>query len=564
MVRREQSRRRVRLRALIVSVVLAAAALLALAISALAQTDSTAKVFPGTPLTVDIGPRGECQSSYLVNGEVAGNFYLGSNQVGDCGFFLAFPGKGTGQPEALKKTTWGFDGLAGPQGLSTYTPISQSEVTGAGTTASPYTQTTVFAVEAEEAAKPVKFAEITEVTTYINGAPQFESTFTVKNLSKTNKIYFRAMYAGDLYVNGNDHGIGIVTATSPRFIGGQNTGSGVIGGFQEVTGPGVLPWSSFQEAYWSTAFEGGEFSTGDNGIWHDVETMVEEPKAFNETIEPKELDNAAGVEWDQLRETGLAPEASQSFSIISRTQIPNELQFTPATQTLTQGQTASVAVTATDNAGQPYAGRALRYTVTGANPQSGAVTLNGAGQATISYVGTNAGADVVNMYVDLGGTGSQTPSDPHGTATISWLPKPPAPNSTYVIQKIKANSNGTITITFVPAQGGTATVEVTVPTATISRVVAEEAKKKRCKKGQIKIKGKCRPVNTLSGKVSATGIAGVPLTITIKPSSKVKAALKKGRTVRLTVTLRYQSALGGPPTVTTKTVTIKPPKKKKH
>ena len=46
---------------------------------------------PGSPLSVYVGPRGECQSSYLVNGEVAGNFYYGGNQVGDCGFFLAFP-----------------------------------------------------------------------------------------------------------------------------------------------------------------------------------------------------------------------------------------------------------------------------------------------------------------------------------------------------------------------------------------------------------------------------------------------------------------------------------------
>ncbi len=89
---------------------------------------------------------------------------------------------------------------------------------------------------------------ITETTTYVNGAPQFTSTYNVKNTSPST-IYFRAIYAGDLYVNGNDLGTGVFLAGPPRFIGGQNTGSGVIGGFQEVPAP-ALPWTSFQEAYW--------------------------------------------------------------------------------------------------------------------------------------------------------------------------------------------------------------------------------------------------------------------------------------------------------------------------
>jgi hypothetical protein len=106
---------------------------------------------------------------------------------------------------------------------------------------------------------------------------------------------------------------------------------------------------------------------------------------------------------------------------------------------------------------------------------------------------------------------------------------------------------------------------VTVPTGTISRHALAAKKSKKCKKGQIRIKGKCRPKTTVSGRVSAAGIGGVPLKLTVKPSSKVKAALKKGRTVPLTATLTYKSALGGAPTVTTYHFTVKPKKKhKKH
>jgi hypothetical protein len=75
---------------------------------------------------------------------------------------------------------------------------------------------------------------------------------------------------------------------------------------------------------------------------------------------------------------------------------------------------------------------------------------------------------------------------------------------------------------------GSATLEVTVPTATISRN-ASIAKRKKCKRNQVRIKGKCRPKSSLSGKLSATGKAGVPLSLTVKASRKVKRALRRVR-----------------------------------
>jgi hypothetical protein len=219
-------------------------------------------------------------------------------------------------------------------------------------------------------------------------------------------------------------------------------------------------------------------------------------------------------------------------------------------------------VTATDNIGTPYGNRSLVYSIGGANPKTGSVTTNAAGQAVISYVGTAAGLDTMQMFLDLNGDGSASNGEPASAAQVIWTPAPPTPNSTYTIQKIHANSNGTITITFVPAQDGTAIVEVTVPTASISRN-ASIAKKKKCKRNQVRIKGKCRPKTSVSGKVSAQGKAGVPLAITVKPSSKVRKALAKGKKVQLTAKLTYKSALGGTPTVKTFHFTVKGKKKKK-
>ena len=554
-----------------------AAIVLALCGAGAAQAESGLVAFPGSPLSVFIGQHGECQSSYPLTGV---NYYL--NEKGDCGFFLAFPKHpAKAPPHFLEEKVFGFQGSAGPHlsGEQEYVPISQTPVEGAGTAGSPYTETTVFDVaEAEEneaGLRTVKagsepFVKVTEVTTYISGAPQFASTFTVENLTK-NTLFFRAIYAGDLYVAGNDFGTGSFLGGPPRFVGGLNTAEGILGGFIEST-----PWSSWQEGCWNNGVaegtEGGRCSgdnAGDKGIWETVRQSAsagtESGSVFKQEVDPAQIDNAAAVEWDEALTKGLGAKEKQSFTIINHTEAPAGLAVTPASQTLTQGQTETVSVTALNTAGKPYAGGTIRYSVAGSNAQTGSITLNASGQGAISYVGNNAGADTIQMYLDVGNTGSQTPTDPSASATVTWLPKPPppTPNSTYVVQSIKANSNGTITITFVPAQGGTATLEVTVPTGTISRRDAEAAKRHRCKKGQIKLKGKCRPANTVTGRVSATGVAGVPLTISIKPSGRIKSALKKGRTLHLTVTLSYRSALGGSPTVQTFHVTVKAPKHKK-
>jgi hypothetical protein len=547
---------------------LAVAGLGALAPAASAE-EPLAERFPGSPLTVFVGPLGQCESNYQATGD---NYYPEGSELGDCGFFLAFPKTGSGQPSELKGKTFGFSGNSGPGLSSEYTSVSQSPVTGAGTTAEPYTETTVFSVS-EEGSPSKVYALITEKTTYVNGAAQFTSTYTVKNVTEkpATKIYFRAIYAGDLYVNGNDFGTGVFLAGPPRFIGGENAASGVIGGFQEAPSP-ALPWDAFQEACWSdTAFEdepegrcAGAAAT-DNGIWNDVRTTDEEPHAFNDSFDLAPIDNGAGVEWDKLREEGLAPEAEQAFTIINRTGVPSGLQVSPATQTLTQGQTETINVTALNTAGEPYVGKNVLYTVAGANSQSGSVTLNASGQAQISYVGHNAGLDTIQMYVDLAGTSAQTPSDPASAATVTFTPLPQVPNSGYTVQGVKANADGTVTITFVPTQSGTGTLTVTVPTGTIARREAIAAKHaKKCKKGQSRIKHKCRPTTTVTGTVSAPGVAGTPLTLAVKPSGKVKAALKKGKTVHLLATLTYTSALGGAPTVNVYHVTVKGKHRHRH
>jgi hypothetical protein len=536
------------------------------AIVASASGDGTVTL-PGSPLVVSVGSLGECESNYP---NVGNNFYPSSGTLGDCGFFLGFPA-GVGNPAALEQTSktgsvFGFTGSAGPDitdanGGVLYTAILQGPTTGSGTTAEPYSEITTLkaSIEAKD------YALITVTTTYVNGAADFTSTYDVENVTgqtipgltpapTASPLHFHAIAAGNLYVSDDDHGTGVFLGGPPRFIGGQNNATGTLGGFIEETS--ALPWTNFQEGAWNSV------------IWEAVRDSTATTPVFNDTVDPTLIDNGAGVSWDQfLTGSGLLPGAHATFSILNRTQVPTTLGVQPVTQSHTVEQTATVTVSAIDTAGSPYAGRPLVYSIGGANPKSGSVTTNAAGVATISYVGTAAGLDTMQMFLDLARTGTQAPQDPSAAAQLTWTPAPPTPtaNSGYKIQSIKANSNGTITIVFVPTQEGTALVEVTVPTATISRNEAITAKATKCKRDQVKIKGRCRPQTTVSGKLSATGKAGVPLKLTIKPSSKVKQALSKGKKVQLTAKLTYKSKLGGTPTVTTYHFTVKASKKhEKH
>ncbi|HWF33699.1 MAG TPA: Ig-like domain-containing protein [Solirubrobacteraceae bacterium] len=511
---------------------------------------------PGSPLVVSVGSLGECQSSYP---NVGTNFFPPASTVGDCGFFLAFPAAGSGQPAQLREKVFGFQGSAGPgvplaEGGAEYTAIEQGPATGTGTSADPYTESTKYKVALESK----DYALITDTTSYVNGQPQFTLTYTVQNVG-TEKLYFHAIVAGDLYVANDDHGTGVFLGGPPKFLGGQNPNTGTLGGFVEAT----PAWDDYQEGFWDGPVPYEPTIEQDKGIWNAVRIAAKSSESvFNNTIDPNLIDNGAGVSWDDHLKAALEPGKSATYSIVARSQVPTTLGVQPVTQSHTVGQTGTVTVTATDNVGTPYAGRPLVYSIGGSNPKTGSVTTNAAGVATISYVGTAAGLDTMQMFLDLNGNGAADTGEPSAAAQLVWTPAPPTPSGSYTIQSIKANSDGTVTIVFVPVQEGTGTVEVTVPTATISRN-ASIAKAKKCKKSQIKIHGKCRPKTSVSGKVSARGKAGVPLKITVKPSSKVKKALAKGKKVQLTAKLMYKSVLGGAPVAKTYHFTVKAKKKKK-
>src|SRR5262249_54610895 len=120
----------------------------------------------GSPLNVFVGERGQLQAIRADSG--SGIFFDSTQQVGDAGFFLAFP---SGLPGDATPQVWGFEGLAGPHGLEKYSPISQTLATGTN----PLTQVTTYSAGG--------VLNVTQTTTYANGSQEFRVRWEVHNAS---------------------------------------------------------------------------------------------------------------------------------------------------------------------------------------------------------------------------------------------------------------------------------------------------------------------------------------------------------------------------------------------
>jgi hypothetical protein len=302
----------------------------ALAASALADTTTA---LSGDPLTVYVGERGQLQAFRA--GSATGIFYAPTSQVGDAGFFLAFPSGFTADDTPR---VFGFTGIAGPRGLDDYAPISQSPTTGSGTPSDPLHQVTSYGVSIDSGATDI--VVVTQTTTYVNGAQQFHLRWDVHNAS-SDAVHFKALAAADFFFDGSDRGTGIYTDGPPRFVGGTNSDTGNSGGLAEVTGGGLEPWSAYQAL---------EFGPDSNQVWGKVQGAASTTApTFDNSVGGDSMDNAGATEWDQdAAGAGLAADATRSFELTVRNAVPAVLQLTPANGGSPQGVAINFTATATN------------------------------------------------------------------------------------------------------------------------------------------------------------------------------------------------------------------------
>ncbi len=374
------------------------ALLVSFTMSAGAEPDTSRGAAARRPVGVYVGPRGQCQSSYVVDGTVDGNFFPGGapyafSPVGDCGLFLAFPPtransrRRCAARRSASKNTPGrrptrstrrsrklcSAATARPRTRTSRAPCSRSKRAAKRTPSSPRRRHTSTAPRSSARLTPSRTSPNRRSTSARCTPAICSSTATTKALacssadrrgSSADRARRRACSAG-------------FRSSRRRRCRGRRSKSSPIA-----------------------------------DVWSRVTATVEDEAAFKDAVEPNEVDDAVAVEWDQFRTAGLPSGQEASFSIVNRTQVPTGLDVQPSQQTHTVGQTAAVTVTATDTAGAPYANRPIVYSIGGANPKTGSVTTNASGAATIGYVGTVAGLDTMRMFLDLAGSGSPTPQDP--------------------------------------------------------------------------------------------------------------------------------------------------------
>jgi hypothetical protein len=509
----------------------------AVALSALAAAPSPAATIAlgGSPMNVYVGDLGQLQA--FRTGQSTGIYFAPTSPEGDAGLFLALRPTGP---------VYGFDGTAGPHGLTDYTAVSQSAVTGSGTPADPLTVVTRYDAGAA--------LQVAQTTTYVNGAQQFTLRWDVTNPAGGGPVRFKALVAADFFFEGSDRGTGIFTPGPPRFVGGTNADTGNSGGFAELTGPPLnsAPWTAYQAlSYGSDATE----------VWGKVEGAADsDAPSFDDSVVGEQVDNAGGVEWDTYATTGLPDSTTATFALSARSAVPSALQITPSNAGSPRGVPINFTAVATNTDGVPYAGRTIRYAITGANPLAGAsATLDANGSAVLTDPGANAGADTLVAFVDFNNDGTREPAEPQASALATFVDNVP-PTCTVKITGDRPGGSGgagkPLVISVNCSETATVTVQTTLqPPARRSRAAAAAVDKRKKKRKKVTIKLKTTTVTATAGK-------RVPISLKIPRSVRKKYA---GKTLKATITVTARDASGNvKKTKTTRTVKLAKAKKRKH
>jgi hypothetical protein len=497
------------------------AGLLAAVLGALFAAPAFAASVPlgGSPLNVIVGDQGQLQAFRTDRADASsapGIFFLPTRELGDAGFFLAFPM--SGNPTDLQTTVWGFDGSAGPhlthQYTSSGTGLGQNGVTGSGTAGDPLKQVSTYAVHPTTS----DLVTITQTTTYVNGAQEFRVHWDVKNTG-TSTVQFKALAAADFFFEGDDAGVGIFTQGPPRFIGGTNVDSGSSGGFVEVS----PAWTKYQALDYPTVWTKVEGAAADtNPVWDN-------------SVLDHAADNAGGVEWDG---NSLGQNQTTSFELVIRSAVPSALQLNPTNAGSRQGVPINITAAATDSNGQPYAGKTLRYAIVGPNATTGSTTLNAAGVGVVTDPGANAGTDNVTVFVDFNNDGSRQAVEPQATALATFVDSVP-PTCTIKVSGTLPGGGGSgkpLVINVNCGEGATVTTATTLqpPTSRRRDATAASADKKKKPKKPKAIKLKTRTVTVAAGVPTAVKLA-IPKSVARKYA---------GKTLTATITVTARDAAG--------------------
>ena len=218
------------------------------------------------PLTsVAIGNEGSCQIGY--QGDARLELFPASTTPGDCGT-LIFTGATLYTPSF---SDHGGSAASGIGASTPYTPVSQTDVSGAGSTASPFKVTTVYDVGTTG-------IRVTEVNSYVTGQEYYRTDVAMKNTGSAPQsgIIYRA---GDCYLQESDTGFG--------FLETSNNGPGCARNANNVPAARIEQWVPLTTG---SAYMEDSYGT----VWRAIGAHTVFPSTCQCSVA---LDNGAGLSW---------------------------------------------------------------------------------------------------------------------------------------------------------------------------------------------------------------------------------------------------------------------------
>jgi uncharacterized repeat protein (TIGR01451 family) len=206
-------------------------------------------------------------------GDTDQEIYPPGTMPGDYGTFLVVGA----QLYAPDFANHGGSASGGIGSYITYTPISQSAVSGSGTSGDPFTVTTVVGIPVAGLDGVGTGLTITQVDSYVVGQESYRTDVTVANSSAApvDAILYRAM---DCYLGGSDSGYGMLNGTA---VGCSANPNNVPAGRIEQIVPLTAGNNYYQSFYGS--------------VWTAIGTHLPFPDTCDCNIQQ---DNGAGISWN--------------------------------------------------------------------------------------------------------------------------------------------------------------------------------------------------------------------------------------------------------------------------
>ena len=370
-------------------------ALAALAVPAAASAATVS--INGSPLQIFTDSNGAVQVG--VGGRLAGNyeFFPQFSTSGNAGFGVVID-----------------PGGQNPIAYGAYDQSQQFPTASSGPTLTPGNPATITSQWTLQDATGANALRVQQVLSYRNGDHQFDSTYTVTNVSPSTTYTIRPFVGGDLAIRGSDSGVGIANldpSHPPRYVGGLNQDVGGTGVFVEET-----PWTHFEE-----------------GPYYTVASNAGGPGLDN-TVDPNTIDNGAAVQWDSRLASGQSAVYRVAWRFV------DTFGIAPAAATQPTGNSQSFTATVGDiNGNRVGANVPVIWSVSGANNTSPRTTRTDSnGQTSFSYVGGVPGQDQVTGFADLNHNHQHDANEPQGTATVNWTgPPPPVQGESFNVRPVK-------------------------------------------------------------------------------------------------------------------------------